>query len=85
MITGNQPNQRKLAADVDLKNTTPVACEKCSNESFIQTVHLRKVSALLTGGPQDGYLPIQVFSCAACAHTNAQFLPEEMRPVSLAA
>lgn len=50
---------------------------------MIQTVHLRKVSAIVTGTGQSGYLPVQVFSCAACGHTNAEFLPEELRPVSL--
>lgn len=80
-----QPNKRVLAQDIELKNTSPVACEKCNGEAFQQALMLRRVSALLTGEKQDGFLPIQVFSCTVCGHVNEHFLPEEIRPVKLVA
>ena len=69
-------------AKVDIKNTTPVECEKCHCPTFFmeQTVLLRSVSAILSPSGKAGLLPVPVaFSCAACGHVNEQFLPPELR------
>jgi DNA-directed RNA polymerase subunit RPC12/RpoP len=78
----NQPPTEKLNAQVDIKNTTPVECEKCKCQTFFmqQTVMLRNVSAIVSPSGKAGLLPLPVsFSCSACGHVNDQFLPPELR------
>ncbi len=78
----NKPETEKLNPAVDVKNTTPIVCEKCAGSTFFhqQTVMLRWVSAILSPSGKAGLLPVPVsFSCAACGHVNEQFLPPELR------
>lgn len=78
----NQPNTEKLSPQVDVKNTTPIVCEKCGSQTFFyqQTVMLRNVSAILSPSGKAGILPVPIsFSCAACGFVNDQFLPPELR------
>jgi hypothetical protein len=79
MLSQQAPQRGPATKQIDIKSTTAVACEKCKAEAFQQALILRKVSALLTGEGKEGYMPIQVFSCASCGHVNEQFLPEELR------
>lgn len=65
--------------NVSLDKTVPITCEKCDNQTFSEAVILRKVSRFLTGQPQDGLVPIPVFSCTACGHVNNEFLPAELK------
>lgn len=76
----NQPKQEQVKASFDITQTTPEICEKCSGEAFVQSFLIRKVSALLTETGKEGFLPVQVFSCTACGHVNAHFIPAELRP-----
>ena len=69
---------------ITIDQTTAVACEKCSNQTFIETTMLRKASKLLTGAPKDTYVPISVFSCTACNHTNDEFVPKELKKPQIA-
>lgn len=64
---------------VSLDQTTAMACDKCGAEAFVEALHLRKVSALLTGTGQPGVYPIPVFACAVCGHVNEEFLPKEVK------
>lgn len=78
----NQPPTEKLSAQVDIKLTTPVECEKCKSQTFFyqQTVMLRAVSAIVSPSGKAGLMPVPVsFSCSACGHVNQQFLPPELR------
>ena len=71
-MTGQQPN-------ISLDQTTGVTCNECGNTFFKQDLVLRKASGLLTGSPQDSYIPIPVFGCTKCGHVNQEFLPRELR------
>jgi uncharacterized Zn finger protein len=65
--------------NVSLDKTVPIVCEKCENQTFTESVILRKISRFLTGQMQDGIVPIPVFSCSACGHVNEEFLPQELK------
>lgn len=65
--------------NVSLDKTVAILCEKCENQTFTESVILRKVSRFLTGQPQDGLVPIPVFSCCSCGHVNEEFLPAELK------
>lgn len=71
----NQP----LQMNVSLDQTSEISCDNCGHKYFSQGVYLRKASKLLTGTPQDAYIPIPVFSCMSCNHVNAEFLPKEVQ------
>ena len=78
----NQPPTEKPMVKVDIKNTTPVECEKCKCPTFFMetTVMLRSVSALVSPSGKAGLLPIPIkFSCASCGNVNEAFLPPELR------
>jgi len=78
-----QPKGGQMNPSFDITQTSAEVCESCKGEAFIQSFLLRKVSALLTETGKEGYLPIQVFSCAACGHVNTHFIPSEIRPKPL--
>ena len=64
---------------VDISQTNPVKCEKCQNQTFKQTMLLRKLSALVSPSGQETVIPIGVFACEKCGHVNAEF--EKMETV----
>ena len=64
---------------IDMSQTTPIKCEKCENQTFKQTLLLRKVSALVSPNGQEQYVPIAVFACEKCGHVNSEF--EKMETV----
>ena len=64
---------------IDMSQTTPIKCEKCENQTFKQTLLIRKVSALVSPNGQEQYVPIAVFACEKCGHVNAEF--EKMETV----
>jgi hypothetical protein len=66
--------------NVDLKNTTAITCESCSNETFTEAVFLRRASKLLTGAATDSIMPIPTFQCAKCNHINKEFTPKIVTP-----
>lgn len=65
--------------NISLDQTTPVKCDECENDHFIQALHIRKVSAILSGTGQPSYLPIPMFACTKCNHVNIEFRPKEIR------
>jgi uncharacterized Zn finger protein len=65
--------------NVSLDKTVAILCEECENQTFTESVILRKVSRFLTGQAQDGLVPIPVFSCQKCGHVNNEFLPAELK------
>jgi uncharacterized Zn finger protein len=68
---------------LDLTQTKALKCDNCGGESFIEALHLRRVSALLTGTGQPGVYPIPVFACTKCGHVNEEFLPKEIKQPKL--
>lgn len=69
--------QKELNMNVSLKDTTPISCDECQNEVFIEGVILRKVSRFVTGTAQDAVMPIPVFTCSKCGHVNDHFMPKD--------
>lgn len=61
--------------NVSLEQTTPVKCEMCTNQVFVEGMLIRKVSKFLAGTSQDAVTPIPVFACSKCGHVNNDFLP----------
>ena len=59
--------------NIDISQTTPVVCEKCGHEHFIQVSMIRKLSQMLAPTGQPALIPIPVFACAACGHVNEEF------------
>ena len=71
MITPGKDGQ--VTQTVDVSQTTPVKCESCENQTFKQTLLIRKLSALVSPNGQEQYVPIAVFACEKCGHVNSEF------------
>lgn len=69
----------QLKMNITLDKTTPIVCEKCGNQVFQEGLIIRKASKFITGTAQDAIMPIPTFVCAACGHTNNEFLPQEIQ------
>jgi len=69
----NQP----VKLNIKLDQTTPILCEQCESSAFQPAVILRKVSKFLSGTPQDGIIPVEVFACVKCGHINEEFEPKD--------
>lgn len=74
-MTINKGNIPAAKLNIDMSQTTPVKCDKCGAEVFVEGVVLRKASKILIGSDQDGLIPIPVFCCGVCGNIN-----ENMRP-----
>jgi uncharacterized Zn finger protein len=73
------PQPQIPQAQIDVKQTTPLVCERCQNQTFVEALMFRKVSPLLTKTGQAGLLPIQVMSCTNCGSVPNEFMPKELR------
>ena len=69
----------QMQQTIDVSQTTPVKCESCENQTFKQTIILRKLSALVSPTGQETLIPVAVFACEKCGHVNAEF--EKMETV----
>jgi len=56
---------------------TKILCESCENGTFVEQLHIFKVSKLITGAPDDAYVPMKTFVCAKCSHINKEFSIEK--------
>ena len=63
----------QMQQTIDVSQTTPVKCESCENQTFKQTLLIRKVSALVSPDGQEQYVPVAVFACEKCGHVNSEF------------
>lgn len=66
---------QNLPNGVDISMSTEIKCENesCGNNTFKEVFLMRKISKLITGSPNDSYLPIPTFQCASCGHINKEF------------
>lgn len=71
-------NQEKMGLNISLDKTTPVICDACENDTFVQVLKLRTASKFLTGTEQDALIPIQTFACVKCDNINEQFQPKDL-------
>ena len=63
----------QVTKTLDISQTTPVKCDKCVNQTFKDTLILRKLSALVSPNGQEQYIPVAVFACEKCGNVNAEF------------
>ena len=77
MISPGKDGQ--MQEQIDISKTSAVKCEKCENQTFKQTLLIRKMSALVSPNGQEQIIPIGVFACEKCGHVNAEF--EKMETV----
>ena len=71
MLTPGKDGQ--MQEQIDISKTTPVKCEKCENQTFKQTLLIRKLSALVSPNGQETIVPMAVFACEKCGHVNSEF------------
>ena len=71
MIISEKDGQ--VTQTVDISQTTPVKCDKCENQTFKNTLIIRKLSALVSPNGQEQYIPVAVFACEKCGHVNTEF------------
>lgn len=60
-----EKKQAPVKTNIDIKQTTPIACE-CGSEVFIPAMKFRRVPKLLTGSKDDQIFPAQVYMCVSC-------------------
>lgn len=63
---------------IDFSKTTEIKCEVCMNDTFEQSIMLRKLSALVSPTNQETIIPVQVFNCKKCGHVNSEFRQSEL-------
>ena len=71
MITPGKDGQ--MQEQIDISKTSAIKCEKCENQTFKQSLLLRKLSALVSPNGQETLVPVQVFACEKCGHVNTEF------------
>jgi uncharacterized Zn finger protein len=65
-----------------LDKSSAIVCESCNNDTFTESVYLRRISKLLAGTPEDVVVPVPTFRCSSCGHVNQQFQIAQPAPVS---
>ena len=70
IVPGKDGNMQE---QIDISKTTPIKCEKCENQTFKQTLLIRKLSALMSPNGQETIVPMAVFACEKCGHVNSEF------------
>ena len=68
-----QGPQGQQQMNVDISQTTEMKCEKCGNNTFKQTMMLRKLSAIVSPNGKETIIPVGVFACESCNHVNEEF------------
>jgi len=71
MITPGKDGQ--MQEQIDISKTSAIKCEKCENQTFKQSLLLRKLSALVSPSGQETLVPVQVFACEKCGNVNSEF------------
>lgn len=77
IISGN-PSQPSVAAGqpkLDITQTTEYTCKSCGNNKFESRILIRRASPLLTGYPQEAFVPIDIFVCDSCGEIVKELTP----------
>ena len=77
-IKGNFGGPNNPQQEMDMSKTTEIKCEVCMNDTFKQTLLIRKMSALLSPTSQETIIPAAVFACEKCGHVNSDFRQSEL-------
>ena len=64
--------------NIDLSQTSELACDKCGNKTFQIVFLMRKVSALLSPYGKESIIPIQVFECSSCGNILPELMPKDI-------
>ena len=72
---GPLPRKQPQQAQINIKDTETIVCEKCGNGLFIQSFFLKKISALVSPTGKESIIPVQVYSCGNCGHINKKLNP----------
>ena len=64
--------------EIDFSKTSEIKCEVCMNDTFEQSLLLRKLSALVSPTNQETIVPMAVFACQKCGHVNSEFRQSEL-------
>ena len=65
--------QGQSQMNIDISQATDINCDECKNDSFKQTILLKKMSALISPTGQEAIIPVAAFSCEKCGHINEDF------------
>ena len=68
-----QGPQGQPQMNIDISQTSEMKCDKCENNTFKQTMMLRKMSAIVSPNGQETIIPMAVFACEKCNHVNEEF------------
>ena len=68
-----QGPQGQQQMNIDISQTSEMKCDKCENNTFKQTMMLRKVSAIVSPNGKETIIPVGVFACESCNHVNEEF------------
>ena len=68
-----QGPQGQPQMNIDISQTSEMKCDKCENNTFKQTMMLRKVSAIVSPNGRETIIPMAVFACEKCGHVNEEF------------
>lgn len=63
--------------NVNFEDTEEIRCEECNCQFFHTTFTIRKVPALMSPTGREVMIPMQLFQCAECQHTNKSFLNDK--------
>jgi len=77
-IKGDFGAPQEPQQQIDITKTNEIVCEKCKNDTFEQTLMLRKLSAIVSPTNQETIVPVQVFDCKKCGHVNTEFRQSEL-------
>ena len=72
-----QGPQGQRQVNVDMSQTSEMKCDECENNTFKQTIMLRKMSAIVSPNGQETIIPMAVFACDKCNHVNDEFIKSE--------
>ena len=72
-----QARQQKIVEDVrsQIDTASTILCDDCQHHIFVNSVVLKRLSALMSPTGEEMTVPVQVFSCAKCGGVNKEFLP----------
>ena len=68
-----QGSQGQRQMNIDVSQTTEMKCDECGNNTFKQTMMLRKMSAIVSPTGEETIIPMAVFACEKCDHVNEEF------------
>ena len=69
-IKGNFGGPQEPQQEIDFSKTSEIKCEVCLNDTFEQTLLLRKLSALVSPTGKEEMIPVQVYSCGDCGKVS---------------